>query len=79
MSRGDLSGNSLGQWYSDYKMRVSWLRTLVELFYDSSFHFGDFIRTNPSLASELASLLTGNVFDRDARDFIKAADSYRGK
>ena len=79
MSRGDLSGNSLGQWYSDYKMRVSWLRTLVELFYDNSFHFGDFIRTNPSLASELASLLTGNVFDRDARDFIKAADSYRGK
>ena len=60
-------------------MRVNWLRSLVELFYDSSFHFGDFIRANPSLASELASLLTGNVFDRDAREFIEAADIYRSK
>lgn len=79
ISQGDLSGKSLGRWHSDYKMRVNWLRSLVELFYDSSFHFGDFIRANPSLASELASLLTGNVFDRDAREFIEAADIYRSK
>jgi flavin-dependent dehydrogenase len=78
LESGDLSGDSLGSFESEYARGVDAMRKLVLAFYDPSFSFGEFLREHPDCRSELVSILVGDVYRKPIDNILRALDEAVG-
>ena len=69
---GDLSGERLGSFATEYRAGVEALRTLVYAFYRPDFSFARFLKRYPECRGQLVDMLVGNVYERPV-DRILAA------
>lgn len=63
---GDLSGQQLGKWSTEFKAGADRVRQLVHAFYDKDFSIGRFMKEYPQYRSNLTDLLIGRIFHEDA-------------
>ncbi len=62
LRKGDTSGAQLAGWYDEFSAGTTWMRKLVDAYYNNDFSFGRFLRDYPQHGSNLTDILIGRIF-----------------
>ncbi len=75
LADGETTAARLGSWLEGFQQGTSWIRRLVDAYYDEQFSFGRFMRDHPEQLGSLTNLLIGRIFHPQAGEIFAAMDS----
>ncbi|MDA7950371.1 MAG: tryptophan 7-halogenase [Pirellulaceae bacterium] len=74
--KNDLSGMQLGRWVDEFKGGMHWTKKLVDVFYNTDFSFGKFMKEHSEHRSNLTDLLIGRAFHNRAGAIFTDLDKW---
>ncbi|TWT57862.1 hypothetical protein KOR42_12290 [Thalassoglobus neptunius] len=72
LQNGDLTGETLGRWRSEYSAGIDNFRKLVYAFYAPDFSFASFMKEHPQYKPNVVSILIGDVFRPEVAEIFTA-------
>ncbi len=72
LREGDLSGERLGRFLTEYLQGMESIRKLVYAFYSEDFSFGEFLKANPECQQHIVDILSGKVYRVDVTPLFES-------